>query len=149
MPLTDPCNDSLSNAIFPSAWKQAPFMPLAKSEALNSPSDTRPIAQLSELSRVLERLVHVQLFSYLEAHKLLDEWQAGFRLGHITSTALLGVLDDVRLAIDKRVVTILILFDYSKAFDSIPHSKLLAKLRALNIADQTLRWFFSYLADYG
>lgn len=58
-----------------------------------------------------------------------------------------GVCTALRLTNDKRMITILILFDYCKAFDSIPHSKILAKLQALNMADRTSRWLSSYLAD--
>ena len=57
------------------------------------------------------------------------------------------MLEDVRQAIDDRMLTLLILFDFSKAFDSIPHTRLLAKLRALNMSDHVLRWIFNYLAD--
>ena len=56
------------------------------------------------------------------------------------------MLEDVRQAIDNGMLTILILFDFLKAFDFIPHTRLLAKLRALNMSDHSLRWFFSYLA---
>ena len=45
------------------------------------------------------------------------------------------------------MLTILILFDFSKDFDSIPHARVVAKLRALNKSDHALRWFFNYLAD--
>ena len=114
---------------------------------MTQPSDTRPIAQLPELSKVLERLVHNQLQGYLETNHLLHPRQAGFRHGHSTQTALLGVFDDIRYAIDKRMLTFLILFDSSKAFDSIPHTTLLAKLRAINLSTNALRWFFTYLAD--
>ena len=57
------------------------------------------------------------------------------------------MLEDVRQAIDDRMLAILILFYFSKAFDCIPHARPLAKLRALNMSDHALRWFFSYLAD--
>ena len=53
----------------------------------------------------------------------------------------------MRQAISDRMLTILILFDFSKAFDSIPHAPLLARLRAFNMSDHALRWFFSYLVD--
>ena len=77
---------------------------------------------------------------------MLHPRQADFRCGHSTQTALLGVFDDICHAIDLRKVTFLILFDFSKAFDSIPHAALLAKLRALNLTTHALRWFFTYLA---
>ena len=145
--LTSLINSSIINSIFPADWKKALIRPLSKTKTPRHPSDTRPIALLSECSKVLERLVHDQLSGYLEVHSLLHQRQAGFRRGHSTQTALIGVLEDVRQAIDARMLTILILFDFSKAFDSIPHTRLLAKLRSLNMSDHTLRWFFSYLAD--
>ena len=95
---------------------------------------------------MLERLIHNQLSGYLEVHHLLSPRQASFRRGHSTQTALLGVLEDVRQAIDDRMLTLLILYDFSKAFDSIPHARLLAKLRALSMHDHALRWFFDYLS---
>ena len=139
-------NSSIINATVPPEWKKALIRPLAKTKVLKTPSDTRPIALLSECSKLLERLVHDQLSGYLEVNNLLHPRQAGFRRGHSTQTALLGVLEDVRQAIDERKLTILILFDFSKAFDSIPHAWLLAKL-TLNMSDHALRWYFSYLAD--
>ena len=145
--LTSLINSSIINSIFPDEWKKALIRPLAKTKTPLLPSDTRPIPLLSEYSKVLERLVHAQLSGYLEVHNLLHERQAGFRRGHSTQTELLGLLEDVRQAIDNRMLTIFIFFDFSKAFDSIPHTRLLAKLRALNMSDHTLRWFFSHLAD--
>lgn len=96
---------------------------------------------------MVERIVQMRLLGYLEAHNLLDSRQAGFRLRHSTQTALLGVLDDVRRTIYKRQVTILVLLDFSKAFDTISHARLLLKLRSLNVSNATLGWFFNYLAD--
>ena len=118
--LTNLFNSSLTQATFPANWKRALIRLLAKVKALRQPSDTRPIAQLPEISKLLERLVHNQLQGYLKVNQLIHARQAGFRCGHSTQAALLGVFDDIRQAIDDRMMTILILFDFSKAFDSIP-----------------------------
>ncbi|CAB0036288.1 unnamed protein product [Trichogramma brassicae] len=67
------------------------------------------------------------------------------RRGHSTQTALLGVMDDARRAIERSQITVLVLIDFSKAFDTVPHQLLLAKLRRFNFADRTIRWFASYL----
>ena len=126
--------------------EKSPHSPTSENENLATSIGTRPPALLSEGSKVLERLVHDRLFGYLEIHNLFHPRPADFRRGYSTQTAFLGVLEDVRQAIDDRMLTFSILFDFSKAFDSIPHARLLTKLRALK-SDHALRSFFSYLAD--
>ena len=145
--VTNLLNSSLTQASFPASWKRALIRPLAKVKALRQPSDTRLIAQLPEISKLLERLVHNQLQGYLKVNEIIHASQAGFRPGHSTQTALFGVFGDIRQAIDDRMMTILILFDFSKAFDSIPHALLLSKLKSLNISNRVLQWFFTYLTD--
>ena len=58
---------------------------------------------------------------------------------------LLGALDDIRKAVDIRKVTLLTFFDFSKAFDCIPHKKLLSKIRKYNISDNDIEWFYSFI----
>ena len=99
------------------------------------------------MAKIQERIAFEQLLLYLETHKLLTPRQACYRKGHSTQTALLAVLDDIRMAVDKRKVTLLTLFDFSKAFDCIPHKKLLTKMRKYNISDAAIKWFYSYLVD--
>ncbi|CAB0043183.1 unnamed protein product [Trichogramma brassicae] len=70
----------------------------------------------------------------------------GFRPLHSTQTALLELTDSVRLAIDKRMITLLVSFDLSKAFDTIDHRLLVRKLRAIGCDGQAVRWFASYLS---
>lgn len=60
--------------------------------------------------------------------RLLDAYQSGFRAGHSTSAALLRVSDEIRKAFEKKFVTFMVLLDFSKAFDSLDHGKLLLKL---------------------
>ena len=83
--------------------------------------------------------------NWVETNHLFDPRQAGFRAGHSTQHALFRILDDVRRGIDERSLTILILFDFSKAFDTVPHLQLLVKLKKLGFADSVLDWMFSYL----
>ena len=58
---------------------------------------------------------------YCTVNKLLDARQTGFKKGHSTQIALLNVIDDIKRGIDKRKVTILVLLDFSKAFDLVDH----------------------------
>ena len=140
-------NNSLTYGSFPALWKNSLLLPLAKKKAMQSPSDTRPIAHLCEMSKVLERLVYKQLSDFLEQNQLLNARQAGFRKGHSTQTALLGITEDVRIAIEQGMITALILFDFSKAFDTVPHDLLLRKLHRLGCSVDVINWFFSYLSE--
>ncbi|CAB0032320.1 unnamed protein product, partial [Trichogramma brassicae] len=144
-PLVRIVNLSIEMGVFPSAWLQTLIMPLAKQRVVTSLSHTRPIAKLCELSKLCERVVYDQVISFLDVNCLLNPRQSGFRRGHSTQTALLGVMDDARRAIERSQITVLVLIDFSKAFDTVPHQLLLAKLRRFNFADRTIRWFASYL----
>ena len=126
--------------------KKALLQVLSKKRTPLSPSDTRPIAQLPEISKILEKVVFVQLLNFLEINTMLDSRQAEYRLGDSPQTALLCVTVDAREALGSEMITILFLFDFSKAFDTIPHKTLLKKLRTLcKCSDRSLRWFFTYL----
>lgn len=76
---------------------------------------------------------------YLESNNELDALQSGYRTGMSTQTALLNVVEDAKWAIDKRMVMILILFDFSKAFDTVDHTMLIVKLAQLGFSKDTLR----------
>ena len=121
--------------------------PLLKVNPPSSPSDTRPIANLCELSKIFERVVHIQIIEYITINNILDCRQSGFRGGYSTQSALLRVCHDVRHAVDMGRVAILVLFDFSKAFDTLSHSKLLIKLHGLGFSDIVLTWVHSYLTD--
>ncbi|CAB0042872.1 unnamed protein product, partial [Trichogramma brassicae] len=143
--LTAVVNKSIEFSYFPSCWKRAVITPLSKSNSPSTPSDTRPIAQLPKMAKILERIVHGQLLSHLTSNGILDAHQFGFRPEHSTQTAILDLTESIRQAIDKRKVSMIVSFDFSKAFDAIPHSLLIEKLRLVGCALPTLNWFASYL----
>ena len=132
---------------FPLSWKRAFVRPLLKVNPPSSLSDTRPIVNLCELSKVFGRVVHRQIVEYINMNNILDCRQSGFRGGYITQSAQLRVCHDVRHAVDMGRVTILVLFDFSKAFDTVSHSKLLIKLRGSGFSDVVLTWVHSYLTE--
>ena len=119
--------------------------PILKINNPSSKSDSRPISLLSIFSEVLERIVYSQFTSYLTDNALLDDYQAGFTKGHSTQNALLNVIDDIKKGIEERKVTVLVLFDFSKAFDMVDHSTLLLKIEELNFSNQVIAWLYSYL----
>lgn len=138
-------NFSLSSGCFPSLWKKANVVPIPKKSVTSELKDFRPISILPFLSKVLERVVYRQLSQFLQSHSLLNSFQSGFRSAHSTSTALIKITDDIRLAMDGKQLTLLTLLDFSNAFNCVDHSILLAILRSLNISLSVCDWFRSYL----
>lgn len=101
-------------------------------------NDYRPIALLSQLSEILERLIFDQLTVFLQRHSVLDPLQCGFRKRHSTSTALLKLINDVCGGMDRRQETVLVLFDFSKAFDTVHHGLLLRKMSMMGLSQSTI-----------
>jgi hypothetical protein len=124
-------NRSLAAGHFPAGFKKALIMPILKKPGLDSAdtSSYRPISNLSVLSKLLERLVIRQLSKYLTSADLLPTWQSGFRPGHSTGTAVLQVLSDILMAVDRGDYAALVLLDLSAAFDTVDHDILLLRLR--------------------
>ncbi|XP_018400717.1 PREDICTED: RNA-directed DNA polymerase from mobile element jockey-like [Cyphomyrmex costatus] len=138
-------NLSLSTGEYPAEWKCCSIIPLNKSSIPATPAETRPVANLPHLAKSLDSIIAQQISTYLENNNLINKFQSGFRRHFSTQTALLNVLDDAREAIERQCVTILVLFDFSKAFDTLDHSLLLLALREYGFNDETMLWFHSYL----
>lgn len=150
LPILIPLLVQLFNALFdlahfPSVWKRGHIRPLLKNNPPTALSDCRPIASLPELSKLLEHIAHNQITSFVSSNNFLDPRQSGFRKSYSSQTALLRICQDIRQAVDQRKVTLLVLFDFGKAFDLVPHHILLSKLRSLGFGDRALHWCHSYL----
>lgn len=85
------------------------------------------------------------MFRYFENQSTLDRYQSGFRPGFSTQTALFKFTEDVRRGMDNRCITLVALFDFKRAFDTVSHVYLLERLRDIGFANHVLRWFASYL----
>ena len=146
--LTELFNRSLVLGTVPDVFKAAYITPLLKkSEA--DPADVkqyRPISNLSVLSKLLERLVAKQLLVYLTTFRLLPDQQSAYRAYHSTETAVLKVLSDILLAVDRGDIAVLTLLDLSAAFDTVDHGILLRRLNvSYGLGGSVHRWFTSYL----
>ena len=105
----------------------------------------RPISVLPVLSKVFERIVHNQLYTYLEDKNLLSDCQFGFRRRSSTEHAITYFSDFIRTSMDKSKLTGAVFVDLRKAFDTIDHATLLAKLPVYRVYGKELTWFESYL----
>lgn len=145
--VTHVINSCLEQSVFPDTWKQAVVTPVPKVSNPTHYGDLRPISVLPVLSKVLEKVMEVQLRSHLELNNILPEKQSGFRPLHGCGTALLDVMDDILRATDDGLVTVLLLFDFSKAFDMLNHEILLALLQHIGLSDTSVSLFVSYFSD--
>ena len=146
-PLVHIINNSIDRNIFPDKWKIARVSPVPKIDQPIKLKDYRPISILPVLSKVYERVILYQLCDFIERNSVYRPNQSGFRKGHSTTTLLLKLRDDIIEAMSKSEVTLSILIDYSKAFDTIDHSTLIEKLKKLNFSNSSLKIIMSFLSN--
>jgi hypothetical protein len=127
--------------------KHAVITPLIKKPGLD-PEDLanhRPIAGLSFLSKLIERVVHLQLSTHLTAFHLLPDRQSAYRTNYSTETLLLGLYNDILCNADADLTTAVCFLGLSAAFDTIDHNILLDSLTTrCGVAADVLLWFASY-----
>ena len=146
-PLTVMINHCLNSGIFPDKLKVAKVMPVYKKCEKYLFNNYRPISILPSVSKVFERVMHNQLYSYLTNNHLLYENQYGFRDKHSTELAALDLVDRLICAMDSKNVPLSIFLDLSKAFDTLDHSILLHKLNYYGVHGNSLNLFRSYLSQ--
>lgn len=138
-------NVSLKKPALPLIWKTSKIIPLQKKNNCVDLKNLRPISILPAASKILEKAVYRQTYGYLMHHEILSQSQSGFRKLHSTGTALLKINDDIIQAWDKNLITVVVLLDMSKAFDSLDHELLLSKLFYYGIQGIPWEWYCQYL----
>ena len=132
---------------FPTQWKYAKVLPLHKKDSTLEPKNYRPVAILSPLSKVLEKLVYEQLYNYFSRNKILHPNLHGYRKHRSTQTALLQMYDRWVKAAAQGQVSGAVLLDLSAAFDLVSPDILLKKLEIYGLEKGFLTWVNSYLTD--
>ena len=143
-PLTFLFNRSLQTSDIPLDFITARISPIHKG-GTHEVNNYRPISVLPVLSKILEKAVHKQLFDHLNKNKLLSSQQSGFRPSHSTATCVTEIVDYLLENMNKRQLTGAVFLDLKKAFDVIPHRKILRKLSYYGINMKELKWFENYL----
>ena len=131
---------SLSAGKFPALWKSAHVVPVPKSANKVDASNYRPISLLSIVGKLLEKYVCSLLWYHLEEHAPLSTNQCGFQAGKSTVTALLTATSEWQRILDLQGSVMCIFFDLKKAFDTVPHRRLMDRLSELRIHPLLLTW---------
>ena len=138
-------NLSIQTSTFPKKWKYSKVIPLYKKDDPLNAKNYRPVALVPILSKVLERVMFLQMVEYLESNKLFHPNHHGYRLGHSTCTALIQLYDTWVEAWERGELSGVMLVDLSAAFDCVDHDLLLEKIRLLGFDDKSVDWCQSYL----
>ena len=138
---------SIMQQKFPTGWKYTKIVPLHKKDSQLKRENYRPVAILSPLSKVLEKIVYEHIYDYFSRNKLFHPSLHGYRKDRSTMTALLSMYDKWVKAASKGQVSGVVLVDLSAAFDLVSPTLLIQKLRIYGFQDDILNWISSYLTD--
>nr|CAH7740814.1 unnamed protein product [Callosobruchus chinensis] len=138
-------NICLEKGYFPEQWKTAVVTPLPKISNPTSVNELRPISLLPLLSKILERVVYVQILDHLNTFNIVPTHQSGFQKNRSTTTALTYLSDSIISSLDKKYMSLLVLLDFSKAFDTLNHRLLVAKCHFYGFDEVACNFIRSYL----
>ena len=119
--------------------------PIHKKGDKQQPGNYRPISLTSVIGKILESIVRDQIMEHCMKNDLFSDAQHGFVPGRSCMTQLLTVLENWTLTIDTGHPVDVIYLDFKKAFDSVPHQRLLTKLKSFGIGDTIRNWLESFL----
>lgn len=143
-------NAIIDSRTFPTVWKKAIVTPLPKTSNASEPKDFRPISVLPAISKVLEKILLVQITGFLQTADphLLAKHQSGYRAHHSTTTAMTKVVHDIYNNFDNNYCTVMVLVDFSLAFNCVKHTKLQQKLRReFDFDDSAVQLIESFLRN--
>ena len=139
--------NSANNGILPQEWKMANVIPIYKKGSKKQPCNYRPVSLTAICCKILERIIRNEIVKHLELNNLLSRDQHGFREGRSCLTQLLEVMEIWSSLYDKGLAWDTVYLDFAKAFDRVPHQRLIAKIKAMGIEGSLLNWIKDFLSD--
>ena len=146
-PITIIFQKSVSAGQHPRNWLDAVVSPIFKKGQRCLAENYRPVSLLCIISKVLESIVTPQIIKHVISNKLASTQQHGFTKGKSTTTNLLEALNIWSEAMMHDIPIDILFLDYAKAFDSVPHERLLKQVQSFGIHGQALQWIKSFLTN--
>jgi exonuclease III len=147
IPIIHIINASFEQGVFPSSLKLAKVIPILKKGEATKVENYRQISILSVFAKILEKAFHIRLLSFLNKYELINTVQHGFLKTRSTTTAMVAYVQNILQSLNRHEGTIGIFYDFSRAFDTVNISLLLAKLDTLGVRGIASQWIKSYLTD--
>ena len=138
---------SLRTGTIPEDWKNANIHAIYKKGDKSLASNYRPISLTSLPCKIMEHILFHQIMSHLDKHDILTDVQHGFRKSHSCETQLITTIEEIARNLDQGSQTDAILLDFSKAFDIVPHQRLLLKLDRYGLRGEIKGWIQAWLCD--
>lgn len=146
-PLTFIINKCFATGCFPDVLKVGIIKPLYKGGDKLEVINYRPISLISNLAKIIEKIIKKRIVMFLEKYKLISEQQYGFREGRSTEDAIYKLTSYMYNALDKKKPALCIFVDLSKAFDTVSHEKLLGKMKHYGLRGNICKLIKSYLSN--
>ncbi len=109
------------------------------------PKNFRPVSLTSTCSKVMQRIIKSALIRFADSQQLMNKIQHGFLHGRSCLMNLLNASEQWTRALDKKAGVVVIYFDFKKAFDCVPHLRMLHKLNELGICGRFHSWIQGFL----
>ena len=145
--LTHIINSRLDRNKYPLLWKTTRISPIPKVDEPRTNDDCRPISILPVWCKVYEKLALRQITDFLTENATLQSNISSYRKCHSTTTTKLAIRDDILKAMKRSEITLAVIANLSKAFDTVAFEKVLYKLHLMGFSRTALQWRASYLTS--
>ena len=139
-------NKSLQTGIVPDDWKTANVSAIFKKGQRYDPANYSPVSLTCLCCKILEHVIVSNVLKYLDCYKILTDCQHGFCARRSCETQLVTLCHDLSSSLDKGIQTNMLVLDFSKAFDRVPHQSLLWKLEHFGVQGTIHSWLASFLS---
>ena len=138
-------NKSIQTGQVPDDWKKANVSAIFKKGQRYDPANYRPVSFTCLCCKILEHIIVSSVMKHVDAHAILTDCQHGFRARRSCETQLVTLTHELALSLDNLIQTDMVVLDFSKAFDRVPHQRLMRKLHHYGIRGSTHSWISSFL----